>query len=197
MGLLSKKSHGYDTTTTGPGHTGPNPYTTGSGSGVGGTGTGPHPQGAYDHNEGPLGHHTGQGVSGTGPALGGGGEGGTAGGVGVHPPPVAGAGHVNTGPAPLHGTGTGTAPSAKEALKLEKKGHREEKLGGILHSTSMQQKGAAHLAEADHLKMQASELSEAQRLEHEAGMRRQRAVGLGADPMHAHGQTGHGPNTHL
>lgn len=51
-----------------------------------------------------------------------------------------------------------------------------------------------HRAQADHLRMQASELSEAQRLEQEAGMRRQRTVGLGADPSHAVGNTGFGPN---
>lgn len=51
-----------------------------------------------------------------------------------------------------------------------------------------------HKAQADHLRMQASELSEAQRLEKEAGMRRQRAVGLGADPSHASGNTGFNPN---
>ncbi|WVW85792.1 hypothetical protein I302_107830 [Kwoniella bestiolae CBS 10118] len=185
MGLLSKKSNEYDTTTTGVGHNSNNPYTTGNAT----LGNAPNSgYGGINRNEGPLGHHTGQGVSGTGPAY--------TGGHGAHPAPVAGAGHVNTGPAPLHGVHSGSTPDAKEAIKLEKKGHREEKLGNFLHSTSMKEKSAAHLAQADHLKMQASELSEAERLEHEAGMRRQRAVGLGADPMHAHGTTGHGP-THI
>jgi hypothetical protein len=41
--------------------------------------------------------------------------------------------------------------------------------------------------------MQASELTAAEGLEQEAGMRRQRAVGLGADPMHASGTTGFAP----
>ena len=41
--------------------------------------------------------------------------------------------------------------------------------------------------------MQASELNEAARLEHEAGMRRQRAVGMGADPALASGTTGFAP----
>ncbi len=40
--------------------------------------------------------------------------------------------------------------------------------------------------------MQASELGEAERLEAEAGMRRQSAVGLGAHPVHASGRTGFG-----
>ncbi|WVQ68177.1 uncharacterized protein L199_006383 [Kwoniella botswanensis] len=197
MGLLSKKSNDYDTTTTtGVGHDN-NPYTTGNATLGNNTQSG---YGGVNRNGGPLGHHTGQGVSGTGPAptypqtTATGGHAGGAG-AGVHPPPVAGAGHVNTGPAPLHGVNSGSTPSTKEAVKLEKKGHREEKLGNILHSTSMKEKSAAHLAQADHLKMQASELNEAERLEHEAGMRRQRAVGLGADPMHAHGSTGHGPGT--
>ena len=52
-----------------------------------------------------------------------------------------------------------------------------------------------HAAQANHLKMQVSELKEAERLEAEAGIRRQRAVGLGADPMLAGGTTGFG-HTH-
>lgn len=41
--------------------------------------------------------------------------------------------------------------------------------------------------------MQQVELDEAARLEHEAGMRRQRAVGMGADPVLASGTTGFAP----
>ncbi|WWC71711.1 uncharacterized protein I206_105669 [Kwoniella pini CBS 10737] len=183
MGLLGKKSNEYDNagighTGTGVGHTS-NPYTTGNP-------TLTSNQGTYEHNQGSLGHHTGQGISGTGTTAGGN--------INTHQPPIVGTGQVNTGPAPLHNGHNGITPNSKEAIKLEKKGQREEKLGNLLHSTSMQQKGATHLSEANHLKMQASELNEAERLEHEAGLRRQRAVGLGADPMHAHGQTGHGPH---
>ncbi|WWC90873.1 uncharacterized protein L201_005810 [Kwoniella dendrophila CBS 6074] len=198
MGLFNhNKTNEYNTTTTGGvGHHQPH-------HGTAATGTNPYSSGnptlgnpTTTHNTGPLGHHTGHGVSGTGPAPTSGGLASgttTTTGTGIHAAPVPGHGHVNTGPAPLHGVNSGTIPSEKEALKLEKKGLREEKLGNLLHSSNMKEKGATHLAQADHLKMQASELSEAERLEHEAGMRRQRAVGLGADPMHAHGTTGHGP----
>lgn len=48
-------------------------------------------------------------------------------------------------------------------------------------------------AQSEHLKMQATELNEAARLEQEAGMRRQRAVGLGADPVLASGTNGFSP----
>ncbi|OCF30638.1 hypothetical protein I316_07686 [Kwoniella heveanensis BCC8398] len=109
------------------------------------------------------------------------------------PAPVAGAGHVNTGPAPLHGVSSGATPSVKAAHKLERKGKMESTMGSLLCNSSLKHKSEAHLAQADHMRMQASELSEAERLEREAGMRRQRAVGLGADPVHAQGVTGHGP----
>ncbi|WRT68237.1 uncharacterized protein IL334_005213 [Kwoniella shivajii] len=188
MGILTRSKNEYGTsssTTTGTGtgvghhnNANDNPYTNGNAT-LG--------NGGINRNEGPLGHRTGQGVSGTGSGM--------TGRNGVHPAPVAGAGHVNTGPAPLHGVASGSAPSTKEAIKLEKKGKKEQTIGKVLHSTSMKEKGATHLAQADHMHMQASELSEAERLEHEAGMRRQRAVGLGADPTHAHGHTGHGPHT--
>ena len=58
----------------------------------------------------------------------------------------------------------------------------------------MKARGHHHAAQAHHLRMQVNDLGEAQRLEAEAGMRRQRAVGLGADPAHATGTTGYDPD---
>ncbi|WWD18922.1 hypothetical protein CI109_103378 [Kwoniella shandongensis] len=159
-----------------------NPYANGNatvGNGYGGV----------NHN----GTHTGTTAGTAGTAGAGLGAANGINGHGTAPPPVAGAGQVNTGPAPLHGVSSGTTPSIKAAAKLERKGKLESTMGGLLCSSSLKHKSEAHLAQADHLRMQASELSEAERLEHEAGMRRQRAVGLGADPVHASGRTGHGP----
>ncbi|WVF72628.1 hypothetical protein IAT40_007446 [Kwoniella sp. CBS 6097] len=121
---------------------------------------------------------------------------GAAAGAAVAPVAGAGSGQVNTGPVPLHGVSSGSAPSVKAAHKLERKGKMESTMGSLLCNSSLKHKSEAHLAQADHMRMQASELSEAERLEHEAGLRRQRAVGLGADPIHAHGVTGHGPGPH-
>ena len=108
----------------------------------------------------------------------------------------------NTGPAPLHGVhanGNGAAtsgkipaaaPAVRQANSLERKAKSESFFGDLFCSRSLKSKAHTHAAQADHLKMQASELSEAERLENEAGMRRQRAVGLGAAPEHATGTTG-------
>jgi len=126
--------------------------------------------------------------------------------------PVA-ATEANTGPAPLHGIHangnangtakgapglppkngitTAAAPAIRQANNLERKSKMESTFGGLLCSRSMKAKAHTHAAQADHLRMQASELGEAERLENEAGMRRQRAVGLGADPVHASGTTGY------
>ena len=127
----------------------------------------------------------------------------------------AGEGTYTRGPGPHspqnNGTGTGTgnatgmdntsaggvggapiAQTEREAAKLQRKGKMEHVLGSITCSSNLQHKGDLHKAQAGQLKMQAQELSEAERLEHEAGMRRHRAVGLGADPVHANGATGLG-----
>lgn len=82
-----------------------------------------------------------------------------------------------------------------EEGKLRRKGKMESTMGTLLCNGNMKRKSEAHLAQADHLRMQASELGEAERLEAEAGMRRQRAVGLGADPAQATGQTGYAQRT--
>ncbi|RSH81414.1 hypothetical protein EHS25_006946 [Saitozyma podzolica] len=114
---------------------------------------------------------------------------------------------AHTGPAPLAGVDAGMAgrnststggtsnsvPTIRQANKLERKGKMEATMGDLFCSSSLRRKSHNHLAQADHLRMQASELTEAERLEQEAGMRRQRAVGLGADPVHASGQTGFAP----
>jgi len=115
---------------------------------------------------------------------------------------------ANTGAAPIAGaTAMGSSAGAgvgggkfqsvvsgKQANRLERKGKLESTLADLTCSSSLRNKSQNHLAQADHLRMQSSELGEAERLENEAGMRRQRAVGLGADPTHASGTTGFGPN---
>ncbi|WVQ99847.1 hypothetical protein IAU59_006990 [Kwoniella sp. CBS 9459] len=214
---------------TSPSASAPNPYANGNAvvgeterNGYGGILHGNKHKHGRQHgnvNNGPLGGGGGRGAAGTYATGGTGGHGGYeqihagpgtgtgmgtgTGGFGRHdasaPPPIAGSGHVNTGPAPLHGVSAGTGgsaatPSVKEAHKLERKGKMESTVGSLLCNSSLKHKSEAHLAQADHMRMQASELSEAERLEHEAGMRRQRAVGLGADPVHAQGVTGHGPH---
>ncbi|KAL7423466.1 hypothetical protein Q5752_001046 [Cryptotrichosporon argae] len=102
---------------------------------------------------------------------------------------------THTSPAPMAGMTTtsganGAKPTLAQAHKLDRKAGLESTAGSLLCSSSLKHKSQVHRAEADHLRMQASELGEAERLEHEAGLRRQRAVGLGADPQHATGTTG-------
>jgi hypothetical protein len=92
-----------------------------------------------------------------------------------------------------HSPTNAARPTIREANKLDRKAKMESTMGGLLCNSSMKAKAHTHHAQADHLRMQASELGEAQRLETEAGMRRQRAVGLGADPTLATGMTGFAP----
>jgi len=163
-----------------------------------------HEQLAHNHNNGINGGVTGTGPTGTGAAYG---TQQPAGGYNGLNTGVGGTG-ANTGPAPLHGAhaASNTSPvssgsgipaslnSVKRANSLERKGKLESALASITCSSSMRHKSQNHLAQADHLRMQSSELGEAERLENEAGMRRQRAVGLGANPEHASGTTGFAPN---
>jgi len=78
----------------------------------------------------------------------------------------------------------GQAPTFAQAEKLQKKGATQEKIGHALHLHSMEAKGANKVIEGHQLAAQAGELNQAERLEQEAGMRRDRAVGLGAGPEH-------------
>ncbi|RXK34990.1 hypothetical protein M231_07744 [Tremella mesenterica] len=171
-------------------------------------------QNPYEHGNANVGAgyggiHKNREINGTTPM--GSGTTGTAGATGAAATTGVGPSGAHTGPAPLgpnaptnpasttrapaEGTAGGqsaTAPTLRQAAKLERKGKLESTLSHLTCSSNMRHKANTHLAQADHLRMQASELGEAERLETEAGMRRQRAVGLGADTEHATGTTGFG-----
>lgn len=70
--------------------------------------------------------------------------------------------------------GSGNGPSGGRIT-----GKIESALGSAVGSESLQAKGLQKQREAEAIKLQAAELSEAERLEEEARMRRQRAVGHG------------------
>ncbi|KZT03782.1 uncharacterized protein LAESUDRAFT_728803 [Laetiporus sulphureus 93-53] len=61
-------------------------------------------------------------------------------------------------------------------------GRVEQKVGELIGSQALQAKGAEKEQEAQAFKAQSSELAEAERLEREAVMRRERAVAQGAHP---------------
>ncbi|KAF8162475.1 hypothetical protein K438DRAFT_1775908 [Mycena galopus ATCC 62051] len=71
-------------------------------------------------------------------------------------------------------------------------GKIEHAVGSIIGSKSLKAKGIQKEQEARGLKIQSQELAEAERLEQEAGMRRERAVAHGAHPDNRH-VGGHGP----
>lgn len=75
-------------------------------------------------------------------------------------------------------TATSTSPeypNIKQAKKEERVGKIETTVGKILHSSSMKAKGEVHLENAAAINMQHSSLTEAQRLEAEAKIHRERA----------------------
>ncbi|KAJ7152184.1 hypothetical protein C8R43DRAFT_1189922 [Mycena crocata] len=75
-------------------------------------------------------------------------------------------------------------------------GKIEHAAGTMLGSESLKAKGLQKEKEAQGLKVQSREIAEAERLEHEAGVRRERAVAHGAHPDHQHvGGVGSGPNS--
>jgi len=65
-------------------------------------------------------------------------------------------------------------------------GKIEHAVGSIVGSKSLKAKGIQKEQEARGLKIQSQELAEAERLEHEAGLRRERAVAHGAHPDNRH-----------
>jgi len=76
-------------------------------------------------------------------------------------------------------------PTQREARHLERTGKIEKAIGSVICSTSLQERGLEKQAQASNISGQHQNLSEAQRLEAEAKLRRGQAVGLGAHPDHA------------
>jgi len=131
-------------------------------------------------------------------------------GAGVSDPySVAGVGHGNVN---AHGTGAAGIPptgtlndhnQSRGGVGTRMTGKVESAVGTMLGSSSLKAKGLQKEQEANSIKLQGQELAEAERLEREAMMRRERAVGHGAHPGNRHlgagmniggaGQTGTGP----
>ncbi|KIJ49732.1 hypothetical protein M422DRAFT_777205 [Sphaerobolus stellatus SS14] len=89
----------------------------------------------------------------------------------------------------VHGATIPAAGVTKGASGASEKafiGKLEHAAGTILCSSSLKAKGIQKEREAQALKVQAAELSAAERLEQEARMRRERAVAHGADPLILH-----------
>ncbi|RDB27857.1 hypothetical protein Hypma_002305 [Hypsizygus marmoreus] len=127
-------------------------------------------------NEG-YGAGTGAGAGpGYGAGAGGGAQGGYPGASSGIPP----AGNVTSGHV---GGGSGGGLTGKI----------ERTVGSLIGSESLKAKGLQKEQEANAIKMQGSELAEAERLEREARMRRERAVGHGAHPDNLQPSTGHNP----
>ncbi|KAJ7058225.1 hypothetical protein C8F01DRAFT_1256101 [Mycena amicta] len=101
---------------------------------------------------------------------------------------------INSGTHTGTGTGTGTGSGGGATT-----GKIEHAIGSIVGSKSLKAKGIQKEQEARALKVQSSELAEAERLERESGMRRERAVAHGAHPDNRHvgggGMTG-GPGAY-
>ncbi|KAJ7729916.1 hypothetical protein B0H16DRAFT_1775403 [Mycena metata] len=81
----------------------------------------------------------------------------------------------NLGPSQNHGSGGGALT-----------GKIERKVGAVLGSSSLQAKGLQKEQEAQGFKVQSQELAQAEELEREAGLRRERAVAHGAHPDNRH-----------
>ncbi|KAG8965466.1 hypothetical protein FRC03_000463 [Tulasnella sp. 419] len=72
-------------------------------------------------------------------------------------------------------TNTITNPQAREGRRLERNGKLEHAAGILISSQSMKAKGLAKEEEGKRLRMQAEDIAQAEVLEREAAMRRQRA----------------------
>ncbi|KAJ7761207.1 hypothetical protein DFH07DRAFT_815740 [Mycena maculata] len=107
-------------------------------------------------------------------------------GAGAGGPAIPPANTINT--QPQHHSGGGGATTGKI----------EHAIGSLVGSNTLKAKGLQKEQEAQGLKVQSTELSEAERLEREAGLRRERAVAHGAHPDNRHvGATaGSGPGTY-
>ncbi|PAV15459.1 hypothetical protein PNOK_0922300 [Pyrrhoderma noxium] len=90
-------------------------------------------------------------------------------------------------------SGNPAVPRSRGTLGSRMTGKAEFALGSVVGSQSLKEKGLAKEREADALKAQAAELSEAERLEREAISRRERAVAHGAHPELRH-LGGHNPS---
>ncbi|KAJ7099969.1 hypothetical protein B0H15DRAFT_818199 [Mycena belliarum] len=131
-------------------------------------------------------HHTGGMTGGAIPATG-------AMGTQHQQQPHSGAGNHTGG---MTGTGGGIPPAGVISSQHQQQPHSsgggaltgkiEHAVGTIVGSKSLKAKGAEKEREAAGLKVQSQELAEAERLEQEAGMRRERAVAHGAHPDNRH-----------
>jgi len=130
-----------------------------AGSGHGGMGSG-------------TGAGAGAGMAGAGAGAGMAGSGGGMSGAGT-----GGGGGGNTQQADL--------PDLQQAKKLERSGKIDKFMGSITGNTNLKNEGLQKQADAAAVRAQTVHLTEAQRLEQEAQMRRGTAVGLGAHPSHA------------
>jgi hypothetical protein len=108
-------------------------------------------------------------------------------------------GAAGVGNATIPHAGTTTGPHSSTAAAghpSSMAGKIEKAAGTLLGSNSLKTKGLQKEQEGNALKLQSAELSEAERLEREATMRRERAVAHGAHPEHRHlgGGADLGPN---
>ncbi|KAK1234202.1 hypothetical protein PQX77_002628 [Marasmius sp. AFHP31] len=94
-------------------------------------------------------------------------------------------GHQSSIP-PTSALHAGSAAKGERHSGSSMTGKMERKVGDLLGSKSLQAKGMQKEQEAQALKVQSSELAEAERLEREAVMRRERAVAHGAHPENKH-----------
>jgi len=194
MPLLSKHhdKHAVDQTQ----HTAPQPGFAGTGA----TGTAPGAHGNYTGGPGPA------TTGGVGTATGAQGYDHNLAGVGAGHPNLTGPAahpHAATGGAPIGasgasdpygaaGVGTQAVPHASAVNQTHHgPGHAlagkvEHAVGSLLGSQSLKAKGLQKEQEAGALKVQGVELAEAERLEREAVMRRERAVAHGAHPHNKH-----------
>ncbi|KAF7360167.1 hypothetical protein MVEN_00745200 [Mycena venus] len=93
------------------------------------------------------------------------------------------------------GTGAGGAIPPANAINSTNQPHSgggamtgkiEHAVGSLVGSKSLKAKGIQKEQEARAMKVQSQELAEAEKLEHEAGLRRERAVAHGAHPDNRH-----------
>ncbi|KAL0579005.1 hypothetical protein V5O48_003000 [Marasmius crinis-equi] len=103
---------------------------------------------------------------------------------------AAGVGHHHDIP-PSSALHAGSATSGERHSGGSLTGKMERKVGDVIGSKSLKAKGMQKEQEAQALKVQSSELAEAERLEREAAMRRERAVAHGAHPDNKHLGAGH------
>ncbi|KAJ7668030.1 hypothetical protein B0H17DRAFT_1088420 [Mycena rosella] len=162
----------------------------------------------------PLAPGTGTGTAGMGGA--GMGQGANVGGGRHHVPAAAGMHNdgmhndgMMAGQGQQYGAGGGAAIPPTGALSSQHQqqphsgggamtGKIEHAVGSIVGSKTLKAKGIQKEQEAKGMKIQSQELAEAERLEAEAGLRRERAVGHGAHPDNRHvgGVVPTGPGTY-